>query len=236
MKSREIIERVSREGQESPAQPRLTRADWLSAALDLLVGSGIDAVRITRLAERLGVSRGSFYWHFADRGELLGAMLEVWAQSNTASIIRSATSPGTLEDRILALFMCWLDPELFDPKLEFAVRDWARGDAEMQAAIAEADRQRMDAMIAMFAEGGFDDRQAIIRARNFYYTQIGYYALNVQEPLSVRLSYLPVYYRTYTDRQLSAAAELEFMQQITARRALWKDEQASASEAPHSKD
>lgn len=224
MKSREVIERVSREGEESPAQPRLTRADWLSAALDLLVESGVDAVRITRLAERLGVTRGSFYWHFADRGELLGAMLDVWAQSNTASIIRAATTPGTIEDRVLALFMCWVDPELFNPQLDFAVREWARGDAELQAVITEADQRRMEAIIAMFAENGFAEREAIIRARNLYYTQMGYYALNVQEPLSVRLSYVPVYFETYTERKLSAAAEQEFMRQISEKRALWEEE------------
>ncbi|KAB2657963.1 TetR/AcrR family transcriptional regulator [Brucella tritici] len=226
MKSREVIERVSREGGDSPAQPRLTRADWLSAALDLLVENGIDAVRITRLAEQLGVTRGSFYWHFADRGELLAALIEVWAQSNTASIIRAATTPDTIEDRVLALFMCWLDPELFDPKLDFAVRDWARGETELQTVIAKADQQRMEAMIAMFAEHGFTEREAIIRARNFYYTQMGYYALNVQEPFSERLSYLSVYFESYTDKELDKAAEQEFMRQIAAKSHLQKDDLA----------
>ncbi|MFB8344622.1 TetR/AcrR family transcriptional regulator [Brucella cytisi] len=223
MKSRELIERVSREGEDSPAQPRLTRADWLSAALELLVESGIDAVRITRLAERVGVTRGSFYWHFADRGELLAAMIEVWAQLNTASIIHAATTPGTIEDRVLALFMCWLNPELFDPELDFAVRDWARGDAKLQVVIAAADQQRMEAMIAMFSDHGFPEREAIIRARNFYYTQMGYYALNVQEPFSQRISYVSVYFESYTDKQLSKAAEEEFMRQIAAKSHLLRE-------------
>lgn len=221
MKSREVIERVSRDGEDGPAQPRLTRADWLSAALELLVESGVDAVRITRLADRLGVTRGSFYWHFADRGALLAAMLEVWEQTNTASVISAATVSGDLEDRVLALFMCWIDANLFDPELEFAVRDWARGDSKLQAVIKESDRKRMEAMIAMFAESGFSEREAVIRARNFYYTQMGYYALNVQETLSERLSYLPLYFETYTDRQLSHEAEQEFMRQVGEKKTLW---------------
>lgn len=221
MRSREIIERVSRDGEEGSQQPRLSRADWLSAALDLFVESGVDAVRITRLADRLSVTRGSFYWHFADRGALLTAMLEVWEQTNTASVIRAATVSGDLEDRVLALFMCWVDPGLFDPKLEFAVRDWARGDAMLQAAIKETDGKRMEAIIAMFAESGFSEREAVIRARNFYYTQMGYYALNVQETLSERLSYLPLYFETYTDRQLGHEAKQEFMRQVREKKILW---------------
>lgn len=228
MKKRQLIERVSKEAEEDHAQPRLTRADWLEKALEMLIQNGIDAVRITRLADLLRVTRGSFYWHFADRNELLEAMLEVWQQSNTASIIQAATAPGTLQDRILALFICWLDPELFDPRLDFAVRDWARGDAALQAVIAQSDQQRMDALIAMFAAHGFAERQAIIRARNFYYTQMGYYALNVREPLSVRLSYVATYFETYTDEKLDPQAEADFRQKIIARRDLWGDERIPA--------
>lgn len=224
MTNRELIERVSAAAGENRAEPRLTRADWLDKALRVLIESGIDSVRITRLADLLGVTRGSFYWHFADRGQLLAAMLKVWEQSNTASIIRAATTPGTLEDRVLALFMCWIDPGLFDPRLDFAVRDWARGDAELQRNIAMSDQQRMDALVAMFESHGFPERQALIRARNFYYTQMGYYALNIHEPLSARLSYLSTYFETYTDETLSAEAERAFRVRIIARKDLWGDE------------
>ena len=224
MKNRDVIEKVSMDGEEGRAQPRLTRADWLTAALEVLVETGIDSVRITRLAERLGVTRGSFYWHFTDRAQLLGAMLEVWEQTNTASVIRAASSPGTIEDRVLALFMCWLDPDLFDPRLDLAVRDWARGDAKLQSVISEADRRRMEAITAMFADHGFAEREAVIRARNFYYTQMGYYALNVQEPLAERLSFLPIYFETYTDRKLSPSAERVFAHKMAEKAALSEGE------------
>ncbi len=224
MKKRELIESVSREALDDPAQPRLTRADWLEKALDVLIESGVDAVRITRLADLLGVTRGSFYWHFADRGALLDAILEVWQKSNTASIVAATTQPGTLEDRILALFMCWLDPSLFDPKLDFAVRDWARGTPEMQEAITAADQERMDALIAMFADHGFSQPQATIRARNIYYIQMGYYALNVRELTSTRISFLPTYFETYTDEKLSPEAEQEFRRKLIAKPELWPGE------------
>lgn len=224
MTKRHLIERVSVDSAENPAQPRLTRADWLEKALDVLIESGIDSVRITRLADLLGVTRGSFYWHFADRAELLSAMLEVWEQSNSASIIRAASVAGGLEDRILALFLCWLDPDLFDPRLDFAVRDWARGDDALLASIAASDQSRMEALTAMFADHGFPRQQALIRARNFYYTQMGYYALNVQEPLSARLSYLSTYFETYTDEKLRPEAEAAFRALVIGRPELWGSE------------
>lgn len=224
MTKRNLIESVSRETEDDPAHPRLTRADWLEKALEVLIESGIDALRITRLAELLGVTRGSFYWHFADRGALLDAVLEVWQKSNTASIVDAARAAGTLEDRILSLFMCWLDHERFDPKLDFAVRDWARGDLQLQEAIAVADQQRMDALIAMFADHGFSPQQSIIRARNFYYIQMGYYALNVRELTSIRISYLPTYFETYTDEKLTPEAEREFRKNLITRLDLWPGE------------
>ena len=224
MKKRELIESLSRETEDDLVQPRLTRIDWLEKALEVLIENGVDAVRITRLADLLGVTRGSFYWHFTDRGALLEAILDVWQNLNTASIVEAASRPGTLEERILGLFMCWLDADLFDPKLDFAVRDWARGDPELQKVITTADQQRMDAIIAMFADHGFSQQQAIIRARNFYYIQMGYYALNVKELTSIRISYLPTYFETYTDEKLTPEAEQEFRRKLITKPALWPGE------------
>jgi AcrR family transcriptional regulator len=56
----------------------LARRDWIDAGLELLVGKGVDHVKITRLADALGVTRGSFYWHFKDRDDLLSALVEDW--------------------------------------------------------------------------------------------------------------------------------------------------------------
>lgn len=224
MQNRAIIERVSEDAEQKPGQGRLTRADWLQKALEVLVASGVDAVRITRLAELLGVTRGSFYWHFSDRDGLLAAMLEVWRQQNTASITAAAQRPGGLEQQVLALFQVWLDPGLFDPELDLAVRDWARGDAALQQQITQADQQRLEALTAMFAGHGFTGQQAKIRARNLYYTQMGYFALHVTEPFAERLSYAATYFATYTDEELSAEAEQAFRQQIIARPELWGGE------------
>lgn len=229
MTNRSVIEKVSSELGEKKAQTRLSRSDWLQAAVQMLVLNGVDSVRITRLADALGVTRGSFYWHFADRTELLKALLEVWNTQNTAGIVVAASTTGGLRNRILALFETWLDPERFDPLLDLAVRDWARNDSSLEETIAGADRERLDALIAMFADHGFSREQSIIRARNFYYTQMGYYALRVREPLADRLSFVPTYYHTYTGEDLPSDAERAFRQHIISRKELWGDEVIPAS-------
>ena len=216
MTNRSLIEDVSQAGEEANRGPRLTRADWLEKALDVLVGHGVDAVRITRLADLLGVTRGSFYWHFKDRTEVLNAMIEFWDRKNTTHIVEASRRGPDLEGSVLAVFEAWLIPERFDPRLDFAIRDWARGDGRLQAIVREADRKRLDALAAMFARHGFDHAQAEIRARNIYYIQMGYYALDVQEPMSVRLSLLPTYFETYTDRKLSPEAIAAFRSKVSA--------------------
>ena len=70
---------------------RLDAAAWIAAAFDALAEGGIDAVRVEPLAKALGITKGSFYWHFADRRALLDAMLDAWAQGRIAAIREQAT-------------------------------------------------------------------------------------------------------------------------------------------------
>ncbi|MBK9970767.1 MAG: TetR/AcrR family transcriptional regulator [Acidimicrobiaceae bacterium] len=106
------------------AHTKATRADWLRAALDVFTSSGVEHVKVQPLAAQLGVGRASFYWYFTDRAALLDELQQVWAGTNTASIIdRSARPADTITAAVLGLFECWSDPSLFDPKLDTAMRD-----------------------------------------------------------------------------------------------------------------
>jgi AcrR family transcriptional regulator len=66
----------------------LTRDDWLAGAMELLRERGVGGVRILTLAQRMGVSRGSFYWYFKDLADLLDGMVEWWDREMTDSVIR----------------------------------------------------------------------------------------------------------------------------------------------------
>ena len=75
-----------------PERGTLTRHDWLKAACRVLVSEGIHRVRILTLAADLGVTRGSFYWHFDNRADLLEALIDDWRQRNTGVLLSAAAS------------------------------------------------------------------------------------------------------------------------------------------------
>src|SRR5690606_2201368 len=100
-------------------------------------------VRITRLADALSVTRGSFYWHFRDRDDLLDGLINFWAEKNTAAMLAAIENKPSLLEGILGIFDAWLDPERFDPRLDEAMRDWARRSERVRKVVAEADETRV---------------------------------------------------------------------------------------------
>lgn len=183
-------------------QPRLDRAAWLEAALAELVEGGETAVQITRLARRLAVTRGSFYWHFENREALLEAVVAEWRARNTGVMVDALEGAATLEDGILALFGVWVDHTRFDPALDQALRDWARRAPEVHAILAAEDDSRVQAIAAFFARLGYAGTEAFIRARVLYFTQVSYYALGIDETLAERVGYLEDYFRCFTGREI----------------------------------
>jgi AcrR family transcriptional regulator len=198
----ELAERGSEESQRPEESGALGRADWLAAAQELLVSRGVDAVRITRMAEQLGVTRGSFYWHFKNRDELLDGLLGLWEAKNTRAVIEAAEDALDLTTGILGLFDVWIDVRRFDPRLDSALRDWARKSAKVRQAVEAADAARVSAVAALFARNGYGADEAVVRARIIYFSQVGYYALDLQETLLQRFKYLEAYFEGFTGRSL----------------------------------
>ena len=148
------------------------RAQWLNAGLEALRKGGVGAVRVERLADDVGVTKGSFYHHFRDRGALLEEVLEYWAREMTdAEFERIQTLRGGLAPRLVALAEDVLEKGMgrYDP----AIRAWAREDRKVAAAVAQVDRRRVKALAAFFEEGGFTPAEARIRARTFYTFLLG---------------------------------------------------------------
>ena len=114
---------------------------WLAAAYVELIDGGVDAVRIMTLAERVKLSRTSFYWFFGDRDALLEALLDLWREKNTGCIVKQAAAYAeSVTEALLNVMDCWFKPELFDSKFEFAVRSWALQSPEVAADILRADK------------------------------------------------------------------------------------------------
>jgi AcrR family transcriptional regulator len=180
---------------------KATRDDWLGAAQAALIRDGVDTVKVLALAAQLDVSRSSFYWYFKNRDELLAALLDQWEERNTRSIVRQSTlEADCINEAACNFFRCFIDPALFDRGLDFAVRAWARQDAEVRLRIDAADHTRLQALEAMFMRYGCAPAEADWRARMIYFMQLGYHALEVQETMEVRLGRLPGYLEGFTGR------------------------------------
>ena len=192
--------------QDSPPKQRLRMHDWLVAALDVLVNDGIKAVQITALARRLNVTRGSFYWHFDSRETLLAALLVEWRARNTGVMVEALCDAETLDEGILSLFSIWSDHARFDPKLDQAIRDWARHCDALRTTLQAEDDARVATITDFFLRHDYEPTDAFIRARVIYFTQLSYYALNVQEPMADRLSYLAAYFLSFTGREINPQA------------------------------
>lgn len=173
---------------------------WLEAAYEILLESGVDAVRILPLASKLNLSRTSFYWFFKDREALLDALLARWRDKNTGNFLKQANAYAeTIVEAILNVSDCWFDTALFDSRLEFAVRSWALQSPEVQAEVKRADDTRISALADMFRRFGHDDMSADVRARTIYLLQIGYISMQTTEPISVRMSRMPKYVEIYAN-------------------------------------
>lgn len=179
---------------------RLSADDWVAAALEVLVNDGITSVKVLPLSKKLGVTRGSFYWHFENHEALLNRLLEVWEETNSGSIIAAATLPGSIIERYVALMRCWLSKERFDPHLELAVRQWGRRNPELWERLRAADDRRVEAFVAMLSAEVPDPTMALHRARTMYYLQMGWYELDVDVPMDARIESCPHYFEIYVGR------------------------------------
>jgi len=81
----------------------LKAEDWVEAARSAMAEGGIDAVAVEPLARRLGVTKGSFYWHFKDRKALIEAMLERWEQESTEARITASRRISDPRERLIRL-------------------------------------------------------------------------------------------------------------------------------------
>lgn len=199
------------------AKPPLGKYDWLAASLSMLVDEGVEAVQITRLARKLKVSRGSFYWHFKDRDDLLKAVLAEWRAANSGVMASGLATATSLTEGVLSLFSIWVEDEQFSTRFDQAIHDWARrSDQVMQIVRLEEDK-RIQAIAAFFCKHGYDDIEAFVRARVLYFTQAGYYALNIEESMTARLELLDTYYKAFTGAEIDASEASAFKSRMNRR-------------------
>jgi AcrR family transcriptional regulator len=129
---------------------------------------GIGGVKIQRLCDRLGVTKGSFYWHFEDIDAFHGQLARRWVEDGA----RLPVDDGDAEAAMLEAMALFADPG--NRNLTRAMRDWAQNDDRAREAIRRADEEMFGRVVQAFVQLGFDDDDAQVRAKILYYAGVGF--------------------------------------------------------------
>jgi AcrR family transcriptional regulator len=160
-----------------PESPRLTRDDWLDAAFRAVVDGGFDNVRVLVLADTLGVTRGSFYWHFTDHAELVLALIARWQAGEVASSQNMATQapadPRTDLENLLEAALSHAGTDLENMRFELALRGLGRRDAAVAKMLFEVDQMRLGLFESKFQRLTEDAKTASDLAALFYLAIVG---------------------------------------------------------------
>lgn len=162
------------------------KIDWLLAAFKTLGDEGIDGVKVERIAKKLGTTKGSFYWHFADRPALLDQMLRFWDEEGTHNIIRDlgfAEIPAT--EKLGKLARIASATSIFDldaVAIEGALRAWAGQDETVAKRIAKTEQARIDFVAQLLIEIGHETESAKVLAQQMYLMLLGLYSISRHDP------------------------------------------------------
>jgi AcrR family transcriptional regulator len=149
---------------------RLTARAWIDFALATLVRGGVEALKADVLARKLGVSRGSFYWHFSDLAAFHAKVIERWRETTTETIIADLEHYGSAEQRLDALLRRAFG---HNAELEVHMRTWAETNAAAARALSEVDHRRREYIERMLVEAGIAPPLAATRAQLLYWTYLG---------------------------------------------------------------
>jgi len=162
---------------------RLSRDDWTAAALRALAAGGLNAVAIEPLAAALGATKGSGYWHFGSRDDLVVATLDRWEQEHTAEVIAQVQRSSAPEVRLRELFhlvMTHAGPNSVELALLASM-----ADPRVAAALERVTQRRLDYLAELFGQCGLPPDDARRRALLAYTSYLGHAQLARTAPGSV---------------------------------------------------
>ncbi|RZZ83522.1 TetR/AcrR family transcriptional regulator [Pseudoxanthomonas winnipegensis] len=157
---------------------RLSADDWAQAALDMVAEQGVAAVAVEPLARRLGVTKGSFYWHFPSRDTLLQAALERWEMVEQESVFGSLEAVPDPRERLRQLFL--LVAHEAKSHIIYSELLKALDHPAVAPVIQRVSQRRLDYLIASFRQAGMSRTDAQHRARLAYAAYVGFLQLSLQ--------------------------------------------------------
>ena len=160
------------------AHARLCATDWERGALEMIAEEGVGALAVEALARRLGVTKGSFYWHFKNREALLEAALNRWEADDTRELQRHIGAAGEdPRERLDALFR-WVSGETQSHRIYAALLQ-ALDHPQVKPMMTRVSQRRMDLLVLAFRQAGLDHDAARHRARLTYAAYVGFLQLNL---------------------------------------------------------
>jgi AcrR family transcriptional regulator len=150
---------------------QLSAQDWLDQGLKTLATQGVAALKADPLSKAMGVSRGSFYWHFADIGAYHAAVLKYWREVAAEAIIAHVEAASAEQNPLIVLLRRVFSEKL---ALERAVRSWATFDSTAKSAVQAIDRRRLDYVESLVRARGVAPETAQARAQVLYWAFLGY--------------------------------------------------------------
>ncbi|MCB1610432.1 MAG: helix-turn-helix domain-containing protein [Lysobacterales bacterium] len=163
---------------ERAEKQRLTAQDWELAALELMAEEGVAAVAVESLARRLGVTKGSFYWHFSQRDALIEAALKRWEETDTHNVISRVESIENPGKRLRELFRL-TSREMRSHKI-YAALLRASDHPVVAPVMDRVSEERMIYLARVFQQAGMDEESSMHRARLAYSAYIGLLQLTLQ--------------------------------------------------------
>ena len=150
---------------------QLSAKDWLDQGLKALAARGFTALKAEPLAKAMGVSRGSFYWHFTDVDAFHAAILGHWREVAAERVIANVEAASGDENPVTVLLRQAFGGRL---ALEKAVRTWAAHDPAARIAMQAMDRRRLSYVEKLLRASGLSFGIARARAQILYWAFVGF--------------------------------------------------------------
>ena len=170
---------ASRGGPGRRGRPGLTAEAWAEAALTTITEAGLDAVNVEELARVLGVTKGSFYWHYGSRADLVAAALTLWERRDTGDYLAEIANIPDPADRLRRLIANAV--RLSQRRNVYAALSEA-GSEPAQAVLQRVAEQRIAFLTGLYADLGLPPRRAGLLARLAYATYIGLMRIAAETP------------------------------------------------------
>ncbi len=153
------------------ANTKVGKDDWTRAALEVIAVEGVGGVKVESLASRLAITKGSFYWHFDDRQDLIAGALELWHRLATAEVIERLDRIDDPEQRLRALFA-----ESFGDVVNGPIDALLVGKADdpvVGPTVVRATAERLEFLTRTYRDLGLPRQRAAARARLAYAAYLG---------------------------------------------------------------